>query len=450
VPQENLPPGFERLKSLSIRVRIRKKGQPPVSEVFALAADTSTDRRLQLQQAKAWAEETRRQMGVGLRINTYQAERLTLGEALSIYSREGLKGKESNVRKDRNRINRILSDPIAERSVAAIRKVDINAYQNRLILKAQLSKIDSAIRRLEGNPENRVRISSLKELKKLRNQSISASDTAESHQMAVRIAEIEKKEKIVGPARTTIGNTLQLISRALKHVGQTVEGVPDVSGVKLPTASPARDRRLSSKELNTLISEAAKLNSLLPVIIKFAIDTCLRREKIFEFAPSLHIREIGSGKRAIAFRKRAEREKRTGVVPITSTLDALISEAVAINGENDDPSSPLFQIDGSSFDQLWQSAKAAAHISDYRFHDLRHEGTSALFERGLSTAEVMSVTGHSTTEMVDRYSHYSAALVHAKLETGLDPDSLLEEIGFLILQFRGLGGNLGDLRRLVK
>jgi hypothetical protein len=147
VPQENLPPGFERLKSLSIRVRIRKKGQPPVSEVFALAADTSTDRRLQLQQAKAWAEETRRQMGVGLRINTYQAERLTLGEALSIYSREGLKGKESNVRKDRNRINRILSDPIAERSVAAIRKVDINAYQNRLILKAQLSKIDGSRQR---------------------------------------------------------------------------------------------------------------------------------------------------------------------------------------------------------------------------------------------------------------------------------------------------------------
>ena len=41
VPQENLPSGFERLKSLSIRVRIRKKGQPPVSEVFARAADTS-------------------------------------------------------------------------------------------------------------------------------------------------------------------------------------------------------------------------------------------------------------------------------------------------------------------------------------------------------------------------------------------------------------------------
>ncbi len=42
-------------------------------------------------------------MGVGLHINTHQAERLTLGEALSLYSREGLKGKESNVRKDRNR-----------------------------------------------------------------------------------------------------------------------------------------------------------------------------------------------------------------------------------------------------------------------------------------------------------------------------------------------------------
>ncbi len=51
-------------------------------------------------------------------MNTHEAERLALEEALLRYSREGLKGKLSNVIKDRNRIKTIIADPIAKRSVA--------------------------------------------------------------------------------------------------------------------------------------------------------------------------------------------------------------------------------------------------------------------------------------------------------------------------------------------
>ena len=62
----------------------------------------------------------------------------------------------------------------------------------------------------------------------------------------------------------------------------------------------------------------------------------------------------------------------------------------------------------------------------------------------------MSITGHSTTDMVDRYSHYSAGLVLKKLERGQDAEALLAEIGFLSNQFRAVGGDPAKLAELLR
>ncbi|ANJ87102.1 hypothetical protein MB84_26425 [Pandoraea oxalativorans] len=44
-------------------------------------------------------------------------------------------------------------------------------------------------------------------------------------------------------------------------------------------------------------------------------------------------------------------------------------------------------------------------IQDLRFHDLRHEGTSWLFEQGLSIPRVAAVTGHRSWTSLKRYTH---------------------------------------------
>ncbi|WP_420921494.1 tyrosine-type recombinase/integrase [Burkholderia glumae] len=51
-----------------------------------------------------------------------------------------------------------------------------------------------------------------------------------------------------------------------------------------------------------------------------------------------------------------------------------------------------------------------------RWHDLRHEAASRLFEKGLHPLEVASVTGHRSMQMLKRYTH-------------LDPKSLLAKLG---------------------
>ena len=47
-------------------------------------------------------------------------------------------------------------------------------------------------------------------------------------------------------------------------------------------------------------------------------------------------------------------------------------------------------------------------IVDLRFHDLRHEATSRLFEKGLNPVEVATITGHKDTKMLMRYTHLRA------------------------------------------
>ena len=47
-------------------------------------------------------------------------------------------------------------------------------------------------------------------------------------------------------------------------------------------------------------------------------------------------------------------------------------------------------------------------IDDLRFHDLRHEATSRLLEKGLNPVEAATITGHKDTKMLMRYTHLRA------------------------------------------
>lgn len=61
------------------------------------------------------------------------------------------------------------------------------------------------------------------------------------------------------------------------------------------------------------------------------------------------------------------------------------------------------------------SKPAKGFLEDLRFHDIRHEATSRLFEKGLNPMEVASMTGHKSMQMLKRYTHVEAAKVAAKL-----------------------------------
>jgi integrase len=68
-----------------------------------------------------------------------------------------------------------------------------------------------------------------------------------------------------------------------------------------------------------------------------------------------------------------------------------------------------------SLQNAWRRAVKAAGIDDLRFHDLRHEAVSRLFELGLNPMEVAAISGHKTLQMLKRYTHLRAAELVLKL-----------------------------------
>ncbi|MBI3041570.1 MAG: tyrosine-type recombinase/integrase [Betaproteobacteria bacterium] len=54
-------------------------------------------------------------------------------------------------------------------------------------------------------------------------------------------------------------------------------------------------------------------------------------------------------------------------------------------------------------------------LKDLRLHDLRHEATSTLFEKGLSPIEVATMTGHKTLNTLKRYTHPNVTEIARKL-----------------------------------
>jgi integrase len=69
----------------------------------------------------------------------------------------------------------------------------------------------------------------------------------------------------------------------------------------------------------------------------------------------------------------------------------------------------------SSFESSWQRVLAKSEIKNFRFHDLRHEATSRLFEMNLNMMEVSTITGHKTLQMLKRYTHFSIDKIAKKI-----------------------------------
>ena len=63
----------------------------------------------------------------------------------------------------------------------------------------------------------------------------------------------------------------------------------------------------------------------------------------------------------------------------------------------------------------WDRYKKHHNIENLRFHDLRHEAISQMFEKGLTVAEVSMISGHRTVSQLFRYAHADIVKLGEKL-----------------------------------
>ena len=342
---EKLPKGFWRSPSGSLRVQLRVKGHKMESKSFPLFADTPFERRRQREDAEAWALDTRRRMRGGTHVSTRDAAKLTLADALKRYERGKLDPDNSNHRKDINRIKAMLSDAIAQRSVASLRPTDVAAYRDDLVRRGWMASVAAALRRAEGQGASKGRLGEIAGLERLRSLAEAEERSLERRALAKRREAIEAREGIASPARTTVSNKTQLITRALGYLAETVDGVPDLSGTPMPSATPGRERRLRVGEEDVILARARSVNSYLELGIRLAIDTTLRRERVLELSPR-HLVDIGGGRSVIMFpREGGRRRKRVGIVPVTPEIRAMLQEAAVLSGHSSiaecDPDTPF-------------------------------------------------------------------------------------------------------------
>ncbi|GAB3547432.1 site-specific integrase [Noviherbaspirillum agri] len=208
-----------------------------------------------------------------------------------------------------------------------------------------------------------------------------------------------------GKAAATVRIELSLISSVYKYAkhewGFTKLSNP-VTEIKRPPPSKGRDRRLEDGELDAILC-VTEGTYMAPVIL-LAIETAMRAGEL----ASLQWEHINLVKRTAVLPDTKNGDKR--VVPL-STKAIEILRKMERNGDN------VFHFqDSYVISDAFRRITKRAGIMGLRFHDLRHEAVSRLFEKRLNVMEVASISGHRSLQMLQRYTHLRAEELALKLD----------------------------------
>ena len=186
-----------------------------------------------------------------------------------------------------------------------------------------------------------------------------------------------------------------------------------VKQIRMPKPGKPRQRRLEAGEEDALLA-ACKASGAhyLHSFVVLAIETGMR---FGELAGVIRA-NVNFEKRTIYLPDTKNGEPRT--VPLsTRALNAIHALPTSINGR-------LFGVKAGSIRSAYliavQNAQATrpdsvTFLRGLRFHDLRHEAVTRLFEKGLNPIEVGMVSGHKTLSMLQRYTHLRSEALVAKL-----------------------------------
>lgn len=341
------------------QVKIRRKGAPPISRTFTLRADAET-----------WAKEVELEYERGNSAALRQdAQKVTVAEAMDSYLAGPVQSLKS-AKDVRARLGRA-RERFGARYLANVRGVDVSAWRDDLLRESLAPQ--TVIHHLNT--------------------------------LSGLFSYIEAELSIALPA----GNPVRSISR--------------------PAKPPDRDRRTRHGELEALLAAAdAGRSDRKPGMrqaIILAVETSMRLGELL----GLEWSRVDLTRRTAHLVNTKNGSART-VALSSAAVEALRTLQAGprrIDGR------VFAWLSSQSFERSWNLCKARARaayeadcassgqkpdtafLADLRFHDLRHEATSRLFEKGLGTMEVASMTGHKSLSMLKRYTHIEAEKLAKKL-----------------------------------
>lgn len=218
-----------------------------------------------------------------------------------------------------------------------------------------------------------------------------------------------RDDRLKTVSKSTVKKEINLLSSIIDLAGKEW-GIPIQSNpclmVKRPVEANSRDRRLEEGEEKRLLLSADATSVELVALIKVALETGARLGELL----NLKWADINVTKRIAKLRDTKNGDTRT--IPLSSV--ALSSIANLPRHMNDNRVFYSWKA-SDSFNKTWVRVCKRAEIEDLKFHDLRHEAVSRLFEKGLNPMEVASISGHKTLAMLKRYTHLRAEDLAIKL-----------------------------------
>jgi integrase len=255
---------------------------------------------------------------------------------------------------------------------------------------------------------------------------------------------VNKRER-GGAAPATIYQDLVYLKTALKH-GGVLAGSDEAVLAKEKVASAImtlrhlgkvadseeRTRRPTEEELGRLIDFfAARPRSNVPMgdIVLWAICTCCRLSEITG-AKGVRIEDIDPRERTAWIRARKDPTKPGGrddliplvLGPVTFRGNVVDPVEIALRHSVHRTEGPVWRHAKNTVDIAWIDACKKLGIEDLRFHDLRHDGVSRLFEAGYDIPQVAAISGHRSWKNLRRYTNLRPGAVQREnLLPGMQP-----------------------------
>ncbi|WP_334166752.1 site-specific integrase [Achromobacter mucicolens] len=215
-----------------------------------------------------------------------------------------------------------------------------------------------------------------------------------------------KRDRLAMPRSSpqTVQHELAVLHRAYVVAVEELDwrlpnGIPKT---RRPVIDSARDRRVKPDELARLVAACESPDTA--ALMELAVETAMRRGELV----ALEWERVDFARKSVYLDRTKTGSPRT--VPLSPRAMELLQ---ARYREGD--TGLVFTIQPGSVSQALRRAAKRAGSKDLRFHDLRHEATSRLFEHGLNQIEVARITGHKTLSMLNRYTHLDVEHLVGKL-----------------------------------
>ncbi|TCG02050.1 hypothetical protein BZM26_02630 [Paraburkholderia strydomiana] len=194
-----------------------------------------------------------------------------------------------------------------------------------------------------------------------------------------------------------------VFSIAIREWGVRLPSNP-VGLIRKPRSGKARDRVLTAEERAALVSACNQcLNPWIKPVVVFALETAARRGEIL----ALLWEDVNLAHRTANLRVTKTDQPRR--VPLSLTCVSMLESLPrSLDGR-------VFPVSMEASKQAYERAVARAGISDFTFHDLRHDALTRLAKQGLSVLELRAISGHTTANMLQRYVSIDAGELAIKL-----------------------------------